>query len=213
MATATDKAYEKIGDLILSGHFEPGDHLSEEELSRITGVSRTPVRDALRRLETEYFVTIRPNQGAEVAVWDARDIQDLFHMRAMLEGMAASRAAERGSAKNIAKMQAHVDAIAIAIESKPKPDVAKFLSENRNFHRALLEAAQSPRLNAAISNLIAPAIVARTAQTFSKEDLIRSNTHHQELVDAIRVGDRDFADSMMQTHIRTAAKSYRKVFD
>ena len=210
MANAADQAYEKIGQLILSGHFKPGDRLSEEELSRFSGVSRTPVRDALRRLEAEYFVIIRPNQGAEVAVWSARDIDDLFHMRAMLEGMAASLAAARRNQGHIDALEACVDEIDLVLEARGDIDVAKFLSENKQFHLALIDAACSPRLRSTISNLIAPAVVARTAETFSKADLLRSNTHHRELVEAIRVGDRDLAEAIMRAHIHTAARSYRQ---
>ena len=210
MANAADRAYEKIGELILQGQYKPGDRLSEEELSKISGVSRTPVRDALRRLEAEYFVVIRPNQGAEVAVWSARDIEDLFNMRAMLEGMAASRAAERRSEEDIVTMQACVDGINLVINNRRKFDVDAFLTENKKFHRAMLAAARSPRLSAAISNLIAPAVITRTAQFFTRDDIERSNSHHQDLLEAIHLGDREVAESIMHTHIRTAARSYKK---
>ena len=213
MANAADQAYEKIGQLILNGHFKPGERLSEEELSRLSGVSRTPVRDALRRLETEYFVIIRPNQGAEVAVWSARDIDDLFHMRARLEGMAASLAAARRNQGHIDALEACVDEIDRMLEQGDDTDVGKFLNENKRIQLALIDAACSPRLQSTIANLIAPAVVARTAEMFSKADLQRSNTHHRELVEAIRVGDCDLAEAIMRAHIHTAARSYRQEVD
>jgi DNA-binding GntR family transcriptional regulator len=208
MSKAADKAYEKIGSLILEGHFKPGDRLSEEELSRLSGVSRTPVREALRRLAAEYFVVIRPNQGAAVAVWSKRDIEDLFHMRAMLEGMAAARAAKRRSDECLKLMEECVRTIDHALESGGHPDVETFLDENRKFHGLVLEAAGSPRLSASISNLIAPAVVSQTAQNFSVSDLKRSNAHHRDLVGAMRDQDSDLADSIMKMHIRAAASSY-----
>ena len=210
MANAADQAYEKIGHLILKGHFKPGDRLSEEELSRLSGVSRTPVREALRRLEAEYFVIIRPNQGAEVAVWNARDIDDLFEMRALLEGLAAAHAAERHSPENISILETCVDKISHALDRNKAPATAIFLKENKKFHLVMMEAAGSPRLSAAVANLIAPAVIARTAGSYSKEDMRRSNGHHRELVEAIRDGDGALAEAVMQSHIRIAARNYRQ---
>ena len=209
MAKSVDKAYEKIGQLILKGHFKPGDRLSEEELSRLSGVSRTPVRDALRRLETEYFVTLRPNHGAEVATWNARDIEDLFDMRALLEGMAAARAADRKTGENIDVLERCVDEIAVALRQGGEAATEIFLKENKKFHRALTDAAGSPRLTAAITNLVAPLVISRTAKSYSRTDLLRSNAQHRELVEAIKDGDGDLAEAIMHTHIRIAARSYR----
>lgn len=208
LSKAADRAYDTIGGLILGGHFSPGDRLSEEELSRRCGVSRTPVRDALRRLAAEYFVIIRPNQGAQVAVWKRRDIEDLFHMRALLEGMAAARAAARRDEACLALLQQCVDRIDIAVNAVPHADVATFLTENTAFHHAILDAADSPRLSATLSNLIAPAIVTRTADQYTVADLRRSNEHHRELIDALKNRDAQLADSIMQVHIRAAANSY-----
>lgn len=208
MAKAADQAYEKIGQLILEGHFKPGDRLSEEELSRLTGVSRTPVRDALRRLAAEYFVVIRPNQGAAVAIWSKRDIDDLFQMRAMLEGMAAARAADRRTDEDIELLDECVRNIGGVLAADGPPDVDAFLTENKKFHQGIINAASSPRLSASISNLIAPAVVANTARKFSSADMARSNAHHKELLDAVRDGDRELAEAIMHAHIRAAAKSY-----
>ncbi len=213
MSKAADAAYEKIGSLILEGHFKPGEHLSEEELSRLSGVSRTPVREALRRLAAEYFVVLRPNQGAMVAVWSKRDIEDLFHMRAMLEGMAAAHAAKRRTEACLERLEECVGKIDQALLCPGKPDIDTFLSENRAFHRHLMEAADSPRLSASISSLIAPAVVSQTAHNYTAEDLTRSNAHHRELVGALRDQDPELADTIMKMHIRAAANSYLSLLD
>ena len=210
MTKAADKAYKTIGKLILNGHFKPGDHLSEEDLSEASGVSRTPVRDALRRLENEYFVVIRPNHGAQVAVWNAHDIEDLFEMRARLEGMAAARAAERRDASDLQKLAKCVEKIDVVINSDERPDVSQFLEYNRRFHHAVFDAARSPRLKAINLNLVAPAVVARTAEFFTHADLIRSNAHHRDLSDAIAAGEAQLSETIMRTHILAAAHSYKK---
>ena len=89
MSGASERAYEEIRKRLLRGDFAPGARLSESELSELCGVSRTPVREALRRLALEYFVRIEPNRGAFVIDWSREDIVDMFEMRSMLEGLAA----------------------------------------------------------------------------------------------------------------------------
>ena len=92
MSRAVDTAYGKIREGILSGTFAPGDHLKEAELVSFCGVSRTPVRSALNRLVTDDLVELYRNQGARVKAWPADDFDDLFTLRALLEGYAAARA-------------------------------------------------------------------------------------------------------------------------
>jgi len=88
MSGASEKAYQEIRRRLLAGDFEPGARLSEQDLSDECEVSRTPVREALRRLALEYFVSIKPNRGAFVIDWSREDIADMFEMRATLEGFA-----------------------------------------------------------------------------------------------------------------------------
>ena len=93
MSTAADKAYSGIRTLILDGSLAAGEQLKEEELADRIGVSRTPIRDALRRLESEFFVTRSDSQRSFVADQSVEDIDEIFTLRAMLEGHVAARAA------------------------------------------------------------------------------------------------------------------------
>src|SRR5207244_820491 len=88
-------ATELIREAIIEGRLEPGRRLKEEELARELGISRTPVREALLMLQAEDLVVATPNRGATVRVHDAKDLQDLYELRALLEGFATRRAAER----------------------------------------------------------------------------------------------------------------------
>lgn len=88
MSKASQKAFTAIRGKILSGEFPPGSHLKEEELAEVCGVSRTPIRDALRALAGEDYVKIVPNHGTYVSQWSSSDIEDIFALRAMLEGYA-----------------------------------------------------------------------------------------------------------------------------
>lgn len=210
MSKSSDKAYEAIRDMIVDGVFAPGDRLSEEALSAEIGVSRTPVREALRRLEGDYFVSIRANRGARVLGWEAGDVDDLFQLRAIIEGFAARCAADRATAEEIAAMRAEIAAINKALTGRARPDIDLFLSANSRFHSLLSGAAKNTRLSEIIKSLVAQAVVFRTAKRFSIEDLQRSNFHHREMLDAIEARDGALAETIMRTHILAAGRAFKE---
>src|SRR3954454_9399652 len=98
---ASVAATELIRDAIIEGRLEPGRRLKEEELARELGISRTPVREALLVLQAEDLVVATPNRGATVRIHDAKDLDDLYELRSLLEGHAARRAAERATPEQI----------------------------------------------------------------------------------------------------------------
>lgn len=209
MSKSTDKAYAAIRDMIVEGRFQPGDHLSEEHLSAEIGVSRTPVREALRRLEGDYFVSIRANRGARVIGWDAGDVEDLFQLRAIVEGFAARCAADRASAEDIAAMRVEIEEIDRALTARARPDIERFLAANSRFHALLSGAARNSRVSEIIKSLVAQAVVVRTAKRYTREELQRSNFHHREMLDAIEAGDGALAETVMRSHILAAGKAFK----
>lgn len=212
MSKASQKAYETIRGRILSGEFAAGSHLKEEHLVRVCGVSRTPVRDALRSLAGEDYVRVIPNRGTFVNQWSPGDIEDIFSLRAMLEGYAARRAAERGSDRLCDELEACCLVIDKMLADCDPPDTEIFLTENRKFHALLKQAAASDRLDSLIVRLVEQPVVARTAISYGVDDLRRSNEHHHELVTAIRARNGDWAESVMKSHILAAFNAYRKTY-
>ena len=89
MGKAAETAYAVIRKRILAGDFSRGERLREEELAQIAGVSRTPIREALRRLDAEGLVEFLPNRGASVTAWTEQELDDLYAARALIEGYAA----------------------------------------------------------------------------------------------------------------------------
>lgn len=205
MTKASDHAYRAIRTAIVSGQFAPGAPLREEELAALCGVSRTPVREALRRLEAEYL--IRRSEGARsfVADWSADDVAEMFALRAILEGHAAARAAVRIEEADLAKLERLNWEVAAAAEAG---DADAFLSANRTFHAILLEAAQSPRLAAMLTALVEQPVVRRTAQRYGRQEFIRSHAEHAALIDAMRKRDAGWAESVMVGHIKRAFHAF-----
>ncbi|WP_033925670.1 GntR family transcriptional regulator [Sphingomonas sp. 35-24ZXX] len=200
---ASDIAYDKIRQFVLSGRAEPGEQLTEEQLARISGVSRTPVREAVRRLENELLIVRSDSKRLFVADWSADDIDEMFVLRGMLEGHAASRAARNISSRQIEELGRISDSLDAAVHSNP-PDVVEFLAQNRRFHDIVLDAARSPRLSAMLPMLVEQPVVRRTAAQYRTDELVQSAREHRELISAFAARDSHWARAVMTSHIRRA---------
>ena len=207
MAKASERAYRTIRAMILSGELSSGEQLSEEALAERCGVSRTPVRDALRRLEAELLVRKNESQRSFVADWSLDDVADAFELRAMMEGYAARRAAERMDDRTLERLRVCNHAIFVAVRGK-KPDVSEFLKHNRKFHEIILDAADSQRLTSLLGALIEQPVVWRTAQHYGDEAFNRSHSEHEDLLAAFARKDGAWAEAIMAGHIRRAFHAY-----
>lgn len=211
MSRASERAYQEIRSRILTGALPPGSQLKEEELADVCGVSRTPVRDALRRLEAELFVRRTESQRTFVTDWSVEEIDEAFALRGMLEGHAAERAAVRITAHQMRDLQRFNDGIEAAITLR-RVDVDRFLLCNRQFHAGVLEAAGSERLTMVLSKLVEQPIVLRTALLYDRDQLERSHREHAELLAAFERRDADWARAVMTGHIRRAFHAYTDTY-
>ncbi len=207
MSRASEQAYSKIRAHLLSGAVRPNEQLTEDQLAQITGVSRTPVREAVRRLEDELLLVRSDTKRLFVADWSRDDIEEMFTLRQMLECHAAERAAERLTRDQIGQLEALNRDLKAAIEMTP-PDVTSFLEANRAFHEVIIEAADSPRLGQLLAKLIEAPVVLRTARTYSQGDLRQSARDHDELVAAFAARDPEWARAVMGSHLRRAFHTF-----
>ena len=208
MSRAADSAYNAIRDGINTGTLAPGVALREADLAVLTGVSRTPVRDALRRLEVELLVRRDAGGHAYVSDWNPDDFEDMFALRGLLEAHAATRAATRITAAEIAALRAVNAQLKAAIDAPDGPDIAGFVTANRAFHTGLIAAAASPQLAAILAQLVERPVVTRTVQHYDRAQLARSATDHDELIAAFTSADGGWAGAVMQSHIRRAYHAF-----
>lgn len=207
MMPASETAYQKIRAFILQGDAMPGMQLTEEKLAEISGVSRTSVRDAVRRLENEMLVVRSASKRLSVADWSEGEVDEMFTLRAMLEAHAAARTARRIDSKGLNALRKLNNQLKEAVKQSP-PDVSSFLDANRRFHDLILDCAQSPRLSKLMPALVEQPVVRRTANQYSKTQLSQSATDHDELIAAFAARDADWAKSVMTSHIRRAFHSF-----
>ncbi len=210
MARAFDKAYHAVREGIIAGRFPPSRRITEQEVAAAAGVSRTPVREALRRLHAEGIVDFRPNQGAMVTAWSAEETEEIFELRAILESHGARRAAERASATQVGRLRELAELQQQESSERADGYLARVCELNSRFHRGLQEAAGSPRLSQALASILEAPLVLQTFQNYSPEDLIQSAAHHLEIVRAVERRDGEWAAAVMRSHILAARRTLRE---
>ena len=208
MSNATEHAYTFVREQILSGRYPAGSHLKEERIAEEADVSRTPVREALRRLSTEHLVKFVPNQGAFVIAWDDDDVDGIFEIRILLEGYSAYRAATRIDEDGIKEMETCANEIETLCQEHNNENHRKTIEFNHRLHSIIVEAAGSEHLRRMISSLVEIPMLLKTIDRYSNADVERSNHHHRELIEAFRARDAGWAKNIMESHIRAGRRIY-----
>lgn len=207
MAKAVDKAYYAVRERIVRGVYPASSRITEQEVAAVAGVSRTPVREALRKLHAEGLLEFIPHQGAIVAEWTQEDRDDVYELRAMLEAYGAARAARRIGPEGIAELRQLAEDQYHETLSKTEGYLERVGILNSQFHRRIHEFAGSARLVTALASLIEAPMMLRTFATYQDEDLIRSASHHLEIVRALEARDGEWSSALMRSHILGARGS------
>lgn len=150
VATVGAAVYDTVKDLLLSGHFKPGERIRERELTELLGVSRTPIREALRMLEQDHLVDSVPRRGFRMRVPAAKELKDFYELRAELEGLSAALAAERASDETLAALHADLQQVQ---ELLAQGDAREIIAGNNRFHDAVARAADNRILEQSLSQL------------------------------------------------------------
>jgi len=201
---AVDRAYEAVRSGIMAGRYLAGARLTEQEIATTVGVSRTPVREALRRLDAEGLVEFTPNLGAVVTTWNEVNSDEIFDLRAMLESYGVRRATVRASDAQIAELRRLAELQHRESVERKAGYLERIGDLNSQFHRGMQDAAASPRLARALAGLIEASLMMRTFQKYTPEDLQRSAQHHLEIVRALEARDAEWAASVMFSHVHAA---------
>ncbi len=190
--TVREVAYRRLRQLIVDGTLPPGQRIFENELAEQLGISRTPLREALRQLETEGLITLSARRGAMVAGLSAAEMHEEFLIRATLEGLAIRLAAPRLTGDDYLQLERQLDRMQDALTRGQR---AIFLEHHRLFHMTLLAATGAPRLVRMLANLLEAG--ERYEQLELAQDVLHADemAHHRELVELLRAGDGEHAAS------------------
>jgi len=206
-----DQAYLALSNEILAGRTDPDARLTEMTIAERLGISRTPVREAVRRLILEGFLTRDRREGLRVTTLNRDEVQQIFNIRLMLEGYAARRAAEHATPAEAAELTRLAEVMTAHTPPRSDADFAILSQANTAFHRLVLEAARSPRVAALVSLAVKLSLVMRTYRMYSERDLIRQSRHHHDIAEAIAAREPDWAEAAMAAHVQAAAAVARRV--
>ncbi len=204
MTNSADRAYSRIKSMILSGERGSGARLPEDTIASELGLSRTPVRDALRRLQLDGLVVTTPNTGARVASWTQDELGEIAHMRVLLEGYAAELAARKITVGELDELARLCDQMECAAGFDGGRDLDVLSRSNLDFHRAIATAARNNRLFLSLEPTWHFSLVIRKFALFSAERIDRSISHHREIHEALAEHDAEWAGSIMRTHLHAA---------
>ncbi len=207
LARAAEKAYLTVRERILRGVYPAASRLTEQEIARASGVSRTPVREALRRLQAEGYIRTSANQGAVVAEWTAEDMDHVFELRALLEPYGAARAARHIGAEGIAQLRELANSQYAESEARSPGFIERIGDLNSRFHRLLQSYSGNPRLAKLMPALVEAPLVLKTFAHYRSDELLRSAAHHLEIVSALESRDAEWAAAVMKSHVLAAQNS------
>lgn len=203
MKKGSQQTYETLRKRIIAGHYTAGTQLKENQIADEMGVSRTPVRTALKQLIDDGLAVAEEGRGVFIASWTRWDIEDMFRLRIRLEPFAARLASERAEMRTIEELKRCNDEMARGIEALSKGDnaITEIQAANSAFHRILLEAAGSQRLKSMLETMIDMPVITRSFFLYDVEDLRRSLQHHRDLVMAVELKNGDLAEQIMSVHL------------
>jgi DNA-binding GntR family transcriptional regulator len=203
IASVVDQVYEAIRERITSGSLARGARVHQEDLAEELGVSRTPVREALRRLAAEGLVEMRTNRGARVADVDQAGMRVSYEARTVIEPGAARLAAAQRLEEPLTRMRA-----AVAEQRRSLRNVRRSFEANREFHLALAAASGNEFLSQFAERLwvarIGETIYERQVET--QERMLLDVREHEQILEAIEAGDARRAESLTRRHLADAMK-------
>jgi len=194
--------FASLRDAIWEGRFAPGERIAEEEIAHSLGVSRTPVRDALRRLQERGMLVIGVGRSLVVAELSKQQVIELYAMREILEGSAARFAAQHANEAEIDLLHRVLDEF-----DGHQDDARMLVSLNRRFHRAICEAAHNRYLIATLDGMH-DALALLHGNTFRVPNRrSKSDAEHRRIVSAIERRDADEAEKAARDHVRQAQRT------
>ena len=201
------KVYQSIREEILSGDFQEGEELVEASLGEKMGVSRTPVREALRQLALEDLVEIIPNKGAFVKGIAAEDVEDIYLIRSKLEGLCARRAAKRAVK---AELEAMEEAIYLSEFHAKKGNYEQVYEQDTRFHELMYESCHSRMLSSLLSQYhqYVQKVRKLTLQNQNRSD--RSNAEHAQILNSIQNREEEQAERLATQHILSTMENLKQ---
>lgn len=215
--SATDRAYASILHNTLTGTYRAGERLKESRLTAEFGLSRIPVREALKRLALEGVIDLHPHRGAVIRVTTRRDMVEFFQARAMLEGtsahLAAGRVGETDCASDRAALIRHRNTLRGWAEEPGACTASEYAAHNQQFHELVVALSGNGLLARLWTNLQLPAQRLDFVQRYRPGDVQGSVAEHSRIADSILAGDGQAAERHAREHTNRVAATVHSLAD
>ncbi|WP_346888371.1 GntR family transcriptional regulator [Clostridium sp. UBA1056] len=197
---------QELRTAIFTGDIKPGDRLVENNIATAMGVSRTPVREALRQLESEGLAINIPRKGTVVKGICIEDAIEIYDIREVLEGLVVRGACLHISRIEIRELKEIIEDMKSLIENNEEKE---YVEVHSRFNRIILDACHNKRLIAQMEYIYEYLQSLRKVSLMTKERKLEALKEHIEIVDAIEVGNEELAEERARAHVRCAKKSFQ----
>lgn len=205
--TLSGRVFNQIREDILSGKYKSGEELRESTIGHELGVSRTPVREALRQLELEGLVKIIPNKGAQVISLSIKDIKDIYAIRSHLEGLCAKWACENITPEQIEELE---EIVYLSEFRASKHHYEQMLELDNKFHEVIYEASQSKMLRHLLKDFHHYVQRVRKITLSSTDRAENCNLEHKAILEALKEHNPDKAEELAHKHILYTVENMEK---
>ncbi len=195
--TLRERIVEFIKDAILTGKLAPGERVPEQEIAESFGISRTPIREAFRQLESEGFITVVPRKGAVVSAITAKDVADFYAIKSLLEGYAAKKACFKLKEKDIKRLENLNEHMQRCAE---RDDVKGFFKYDDQFHDTFLKACGNDKLCALVHQLVQQFERLRVTALSLEGRMDVSVKQHAEIISAFKKGDAGLVEKLVMAN-------------
>ncbi|MCR4610410.1 MAG: GntR family transcriptional regulator [Lachnospiraceae bacterium] len=200
--------FNTLRDAILRGEMTPGERLMEIPLAHKLGVSRTPVREAIRMLENEGLAVTYPRRGAQVAKMSEKDLDDVLEIREVLDTLAVSLACDNMGEEDFDRLQQAVDEFVAATKGN---DIRLIVKKDEEFHNVIYECSNNPRLRTILTNLKEQMYRFRFEYVKDPSTYPTLINEHREILDALRARDKSKVVELTSTHLVNQTESVREI--
>lgn len=200
--------FQALRTAILRGELKPGERLMELQLAAKLGVSRTPIREAIRMLEQEGLAKTIPRKGAHVAKMTEKDMEDVLQVRLALEDLAARSSCDRFTREQLQKL---LDAKIAFEDSLRGGDVKQIAEADVKFHDVIYDGADNPRLSMLLSNLREQMYRYRVEYLKDKSCYPQLVKEHQAMLDALSRRDKEAVSVTLRQHLRNQTEAVKKI--
>lgn len=197
-----------IRDGILEGRLRPGERLKEDMLAKELDVSRTPVREAIAMLQAEGLLEAHQHRGAQVRSYTPGELEEIYDLRSILEGYAARRAATRITKGELTRLRASVE----RMEKLQPKDLEHLVQQNGIFHDTILQAADSQRLVAMVTQTRALPLIYQSYAWYTPQQLALSLEYHRRVLSALERHDAEQAEYDMRHHLFNAREALTSAY-